>query len=147
MEREFRKRKRDMIFRRRDDGLSAPSAMNVDDGLRLVVELLELVDAPRLPPEANREALLYASTSLRESYEEATFVRPPLTPTYDEDRGRGLSAFDDEPRRRELRLEEGEATEPLAELDSPPLFTLDDGVFVFVFVFPAQAAPSYGVCG
>ena len=57
MEREFRKRKRDMSFRRRGDGLSVLLAMNIDNGLRLVFELLERVDTPHLPPEAMYEAL------------------------------------------------------------------------------------------
>ena len=56
MEREFRKRKRDMSFRRRGDGLSVLSAMNIDNGLHLVFELLERANTPHLPPEAKYEA-------------------------------------------------------------------------------------------
>ena len=63
MEREFKKRKRDMSFRRRGDGLSVLSAMNIDNGLRLVFQLLELVDTPHLPPEAKHEVLLQGTIS------------------------------------------------------------------------------------
>jgi hypothetical protein len=45
-----------MSFRRRGDGLSVLSAMNIDNGLHLVFELLERVNTPHLPPEAKYEA-------------------------------------------------------------------------------------------
>ena len=86
------------------------------------------MDTPHLPPEVKCEALLYPFTLLRELYEEATLVRAPLTPAYNENRGRGLNTFDDEFCHRELRFEKGETTELLAEHDFPPLFTLDNGV-------------------
>ena len=96
MESEFKKRKRDMSFRRRGDGLSVLSAMNIDNGLRLVFQLLELVDAPHLPPEAKHEALLQVFTLLNELYKEATYVKDPLPPVYNRNKGRGLNTFSDE---------------------------------------------------
>ena len=130
MEREFKKRKRDMSFRRRGDGLSVVSAMNIDNGLRLVFQLLELVDAPHLPPEAKHEVLLQVFTLLNELYKEATYVKDPLPPVYNRNRGRGLNTFSEEFCYRELRFGKNEIIELLAELDFPRFFTLDNRVNV-----------------
>ena len=130
MEREFKKRKRDMSFRRRGDGLSVASAMNIDNGLRLVFQLLELVDAPHLPPEAKHEVLLQVFTLLNELHKEATYVKNPLPPVYNRSKGRGLNTLSDEFCYRRLRFGKNEIIELLTVLDFPRFFMLDNRVNV-----------------
>ena len=126
----FRKRKRDMSFRRRGDGLSVVSAIQIDNGLGVVSELLATLHTAQLPPVAKQEGLQIAFTLLNDLLEEATYIEDPLPHVYNENRGRGLDTLDDEVCYRELRFGKGEIIELLTELDFPPAFVMGNGLNV-----------------
>ena len=122
----FRKRIREMSFRRRGDGLSVLSFMQINNGLGVVSDLLATLHTAQLSPVTKREGLLMVFTLLSDLLEEATYVENPLSPVHNENRGRGLDTFDDEFCYRELRFGKSEIMELLTEFDFPPIFILEN---------------------